>query len=137
MRARLIGLPSEHRSADVSDTAGASRTPASRDGPVPSGADSVRQARVAQAIEHRAIVDDIYRASAIDQAYKRVRDIERGTVTSAMKREAEDPEQRFELQFHTQSSLDAKEETHWAYEKLRVGVQRQPSSVNLRITKSG
>jgi hypothetical protein len=30
--------------------------------------------------------------------------------------------QRFELQFHTQASLDAKEETHWAYEKLRVGV---------------
>jgi hypothetical protein len=30
--------------------------------------------------------------------------------------------QMFELQFHTQASLDAKEETHWAYEKLRVGV---------------
>ena len=43
--------------ADVSDTAGASRTPASHDGPVPSSADSDRQALVAQAIEHRAIVD--------------------------------------------------------------------------------
>lgn len=27
--------------------------------------------------------------------------------------------QLFEVQFHTQASLDAKEETHWAYEKLR------------------
>lgn len=25
----------------------------------------------------------------------------------------------FEVQFHTQASLDAKEETHWAYERLR------------------
>jgi hypothetical protein len=30
--------------------------------------------------------------------------------------------QRFEVQFHTQASLDAKEASHWAYEKLRVGV---------------
>jgi hypothetical protein len=28
-------------------------------------------------------------------------------------------EQIFEVQFHTQASLDAKEETHWAYERLR------------------
>jgi hypothetical protein len=27
--------------------------------------------------------------------------------------------QLFEVQFHTRASLDAKEETHWAYEKLR------------------
>jgi hypothetical protein len=27
--------------------------------------------------------------------------------------------QVFEVQFHTQASLDAKEETHWAYERLR------------------
>jgi len=27
--------------------------------------------------------------------------------------------QLFEVQFHTQASLDAKQETHWAYEKLR------------------
>jgi hypothetical protein len=38
-------------------------------------------------------VDATYRASAIDQAYEKVRGIERGTVTPAMKRiEAEDPE---------------------------------------------
>ncbi len=30
--------------------------------------------------------------------------------------------QLFEVQFHTQTILDAKEETHWAYEKLRGGV---------------
>jgi hypothetical protein len=28
--------------------------------------------------------------------------------------------QMFEVQFHTQPSLDAKEETHWAYERIRV-----------------
>jgi len=28
--------------------------------------------------------------------------------------------QLFEVQFHTQASLDAKEETHWAYEQLRT-----------------
>jgi hypothetical protein len=33
-----------------------------------------------------------------------------------------DDGQLFEVQFHTRSSLDAKEETHWAYEKLRGGV---------------
>jgi hypothetical protein len=27
--------------------------------------------------------------------------------------------QIFEVQFHTQASLDAKEETHWAYKRLR------------------
>jgi hypothetical protein len=38
-------------------------------------------------------VDAAYRAYAIDQAYEKVREIERGTVTPAMKRiEAEDPE---------------------------------------------
>ena len=28
----------------------------------------------------------------------------------------------FEVQFHTQASLDAKEETHWAYERIRSAV---------------
>jgi hypothetical protein len=187
-------------------------------------------------MEHRAIVDARYRAYAIDQAYEKVRGIERGTVTPAMKRiEAEDPErhlaglenslkgkdrlaekvnfdvqkkgvtvdqavanvkdairytfcypedaytegvyadcdrltdtgfelverrnswdkeqykginsrwrvpadgQLLELQFHTQASLDAKEETHWAYEKLRAGVptpaeQRELEDYQKRIT---
>lgn len=197
------------------------RADGARDEPVvPGGSDANadRQARIDRVLEHRATVDAAYRAHAIDQAYERVRDIERGTVTPAMKRiEAEDPDrhlvglenrlkgkdrlaekvnfdvrkkgitadqavanvkdtirytfcypdhaytqgvhsdcrrlagdgfelverrnswdkeqykginswwrvpasgQVFELQFHTQASLDAKEETHWAYEKLRVG----------------
>ena len=47
--------------------------------------------------------------------------------------------QMFELQFHTQASLDAKEETHWAYEKLRVGVptpaeQRELEDYQKRVT---
>jgi hypothetical protein len=181
-----------------------------------------RTVPAASAREHetyRAQVDAVFRAHAIDQAYDRVREIERNTVTPAMKRiEAEDPERRlaglehslkgkdrltekaakmvnelghpvdqaiglvkdairytfcypealyangvdadcerlqdagfqlvdrenswtaeqykginsrwrepesgqlFEVQFHTPPSLNAKEETHWAYEKLRVGV---------------
>jgi hypothetical protein len=34
--------------------------------------------------------------------------------------------QLFEVQFHTQPSLDAKEETHWAYEKLRDPATTKP-----------
>lgn len=179
-------------------------------------AEAERDARIARVKENRAIVDATYRAYAIDQAYEKIREIERGTVTPAMKRiEAEDPSrhlaglehrlkgkdrltekvteamterartadqaiatvkdairytfsypderygegvkadcarleregfepidrknlwgaeeykginsrwrvpeygQLFEVQFHTQASLDAKEDTHWAYEKLR------------------
>ena len=187
-------------------------------------------------MNHRATVDATYRAYAIDQAYEKFREIERGTVTPAMKRiETEDPDrhlaglenslkgkdrlaekvtfdvkkkgvaveqavanvkdairytfcysehaytegvyadcarladngfelverrnswdkeqykginsrwqvsangQLFELQFHTQASLNAKEETHWAYEKLRVGVptpteQRELEDYQERIT---
>jgi hypothetical protein len=201
---------------DAPDTAGAADTSGARDGAVASGRDTERPARIARVMEHRHTVDNTYRAYAIDQAYEKVRDIERGTVTPAMKRiEAEDPErhlaglenslkgkdrlaekvaeamterartvdqavatikdairytfcysgdrytqgvyadcerleragfehidrrnswdaeeykginsrwrvpgngQLFEVQFHTQASLDAKEDTHWAYEKLR------------------
>lgn len=172
--------------------------------------------RVERALEHRANVDAVNRAYAVDQGYARVQEIEEKTVTPAMRRiEAEDPgrtlvglehrlkgkdrltekiteaiEERghtvdeafglvkdairytfcypddrytdgvyadcerleaagfesydrrnsweqaeykgintrwqvpgggptFEVQFHTQASLDAKEETHWAYERLR------------------
>jgi hypothetical protein len=201
---------------DAPDTTGAANTSDARDGPVASDADTERQARIARIIEHRATVDDTYRTYAIDQAYERVRDVERSTVTPAMKsieaqdagrhlaglenrlkgrdrlaekvnkamterartvdqavatikdairytfcysddrytegvyadcerveragfkhvdrRNSWDAEeykginsrwrvpgsgQLFEIQFHTQASLDAKEDTHWAYEKLR------------------
>jgi hypothetical protein len=222
--------------ADDPHAASVPDAPGSRDGPVLSDAGIEREARIARAIEHRATVDADYRAYAIDQAHAKVRDIERGTVTPAMKRiEAEDPErhlaglenslkgkdrlaekinfdvekkgvtidqaianvkdairytfcysedaytdgvcadgdrladtgfelverrnswdkeqykginsrwrvpadgQVFELQFHTQASLDAKEETHWAYEKLRAGVptpaeQRELEDYQKRIT---
>jgi hypothetical protein len=183
------------------------------------GADGGRGVRMARAAEYRDTVDGVYRAYTIDQAYERVREVERGTVTPAMRRiEAEDPErhlaglenrlkgkdrltekvefdvrkkgvsvdeaisnvkdairytlvypeqrysdglyrdcqrlesngyelmerrnswdkdqykginsrwqvpehgQVFEVQFHTQASFDAKELTHSAYEKLRIGV---------------
>jgi hypothetical protein len=58
----------------------------------------VRAVPAASAGEHeayRARVDAVFRAHAIDQAYDRVREIERNIVTPAMKRiEAEDPERR-------------------------------------------
>ena len=192
---------------------------ASGDGADGNDADGGRGVRVERAAEYRDTVDRVYRAYAIDQAYERVREVEEGTVTPAMRRiEAEDPErqlaglenrlkgkerltekvlktvnerghsvedaiglvkdavrytfcypedrytegvhtdcerlksegfewvdrenswsqeqykginsrwrvpqdgQLFEIQFHTTASLEAKETTHPAYEKLRVGV---------------
>jgi hypothetical protein len=180
------------------------------------GPESGSALRVERALEHRANVDAVNRAYAIDQGYARVQEIEEKTVTPAMRRiEAEDPDrtliglenrlkgkdrltekiteaieerghtvdeafglvkdairytfcypedrytdgvyadcerledagferydrrnswdqeeykginsrwqvpgsgQIFEVQFHTQVSLDAKEETHWAYKRLR------------------
>jgi hypothetical protein len=199
---------------DATATAGADGT---RDRPESPDADAAREARIARALDHRATVDAAYRAYAIDQAYEKISEIERGTVTPAIKRiEAADPDrhlaglenrlkgkdrltekviqaveerghtvesalgmikdatrytfvyredrytegvyadcerleaagfervdrkdswdcqeykginsrwrvpgtsQLFEVQFHTQASLDAKEETHWAYERLRM-----------------
>ncbi|HVT68562.1 MAG TPA: hypothetical protein VHF26_12485 [Trebonia sp.] len=192
--------------------------------------------RAARVAEDRARVDAAYRTHAIDRGYERVREIERETVTPAMKRiEAEDPDrhlvglenrlkgrdrlaekvesdvqkkgltieqaignvkdavrytfsysegrytagvyadcerlkaegfelverrnswpqeqykglnsrwrvpgsgQVFEVQFHTQASFEAKQETHWAYEKLRVGVptpteQRELEDFQKRVT---
>jgi hypothetical protein len=221
---------------DGTDGTNGAGAPGPSDGSTVSDANSERQPQVVQVLEHRAIVDARYRADAIDQAYEKVRDVERDTATPAMKRiEAEDPErhlaglenslkgkdrlaekanfdvqkkgvsvdqaianvkdairytfcyyedaytegvyadcdrltdtgfelverrnswdkeqykginsrwrvpgdgQLFELQFHTQASLDAKEETHWAYEKLRAGVpapteQRELEDYQKRIT---
>lgn len=198
---------------DANEARDANAVPGSGD------ASRVRAVPAATAGEHqayRAKVDALFRAHVIDQAYDRVREIERTTVTPAMKRiEAEDPDRRlaglehslkgkdrltqkineavderghtveqafatvkdairytfcypedryascvradssrlegagfehvdrrnlwageeykgvnsrwrvpesgqlFEVQFHTQASLDAKEETHGAYEQLR------------------
>ena len=224
MAAVRIDQPDE-ADGRAGDGAGTPHANEARDAGAAAGsgdAGRVRAVPAAPAGEHeayRARVDAVFRAHAIDQAYDRVREIERGTVTPAMKRiEAEDPERRlaglenslkgkdrltekvakmvtelghpaeqaiglvkdairytfcypearyangvdadcerlqnagfrlvdrenswtaeqykginsrwrepesgqlFEVQFHTQPSLDAKEGTHWAYEKLRVGV---------------
>lgn len=204
--------PESGDALDATITAGKRGAP---DSPEAAGVDAERQ-RIDRVMDHRATVDSAYRAYAIDPAYEKIREIERGTVTPAMKRiEAEDPDrhlaglenrlkgkdrltekikeamtertrtvdqavatikdairytfcypddrytegvyadcerlaqagfvpvnrrnswdaeeykginsrwrvpsngQLFEVQFHTQASLDAKEETHWAYEKLR------------------
>ncbi len=222
--------------ADAPDAPSAANAAGDRDRPAAPDADTEHETRIARVMDHRANVDAAYRAYATDQAYEKVREIERGTVTPAMKRiEAEDPDrhlaglenslkgkdrlaekvtfdvqkkgstveqavanvkdairytfcysehaytdgvyadcarltdngfelveqrnswdkeqykginsrwrvpangQLFELQFHTQASLDAKEETHWAYEKLRVGVptpteQRELEDYQKRIT---
>jgi len=220
----ISGAPVSRQSPDTTgtgnfDTTVTSDEDGTRDKPKRPDGDAERQVRVARVMEHRATVDATYRAYAIDQAYEKVRDVERFTVTPAMKRiEAAGPDrhlaglenslkgkdrltekvtfdvqkkgvtvdqavanvkdairytfcypgdaytegvyadcdrladhgfelverrnswdkeqykginsrwrvpangQLFELQFHTQKSFDAKEETHWAYEKLRVGV---------------
>jgi len=48
--------------------------------------------RIARAVQNRAKVDAAVRAYAIDQGYERVSEIEKGTVTPAMRRiEAADP----------------------------------------------
>lgn len=199
-------------------------------------ADTGRPDRFSMCTEYRAKVDAAYGADAIDRVYEKIREIERETITPAMRRvEADDPDrhlagldnrlkgkdrlaekvakmvnelghpvdgalglvkdairytfcypeehysrgvsgdwermksagfrpverenswendqykginsrwlvpdggQLFEVQFHTQASLDGKEETHWAYEKLRVGVptraeQRELEDFQKRIT---
>ena len=81
------------RHADAADAPTAANAAGDRDRPAASDAGTERKARIAQVMDHRANVDAAYRAYAIDQAYERVREIERGTVTPAMKRiEAEDPD---------------------------------------------
>src|SRR6202034_2031944 len=51
--------------------------------------------------------DAVFRAYEVDRAYDRVREIERGTVTPAMKRiEAEDPERRLAGLEHTLKGKD-------------------------------
>ena len=87
--------PVSRRSAGTRDTPEVAVTPEKRETREPQqapDAEAERQARIARVKENRAIVDATYRAYAIDQAYEKIREIERGTVTPAMKRiEAEDP----------------------------------------------
>ena len=102
-------------------------TPDTPDAPDANEARAADERAVPAASAASAGEDAVFRAHAIDQAYDRVREIERGIVTPAMKRiEAEDPERRLAglghslkrpaiwVQFHPPASLDGKEETHWA-----------------------
>jgi hypothetical protein len=222
------------RGADAARGAGPNRDLASKN--ADHGPETGSAFRVERALEHRANVDAVNRAFAIDQGYARVQEIEEKTVTPAMRRiEAEDPDrhlaglehrlkgkdrlnekiaktvnerghtvseafglvkdairytfcypddrytdgvhadctrlehagfervdrenswakeqykginsrwrvpengQLFEVQFHTPASLEAKEVTHPAYEKLRIGVptpteQRELEDFQKRIT---
>jgi hypothetical protein len=226
-------VPRVHR-ADAGRDAGQNRDLPGKD--AGHGPETGSAVRVERAVEHRATVDAVNRAYAIDQGYARVQEIEEKTVTPAMRRiEAEDPDrtlvglenrlkgkdrltekiaktvnerghtvseafglvkdairytfcypddlytegvhadctrlehagfervdrenswtkeqykginsrwrvpengQLFEVQFHTPASLEAKEVTHPAYEKLRIGMptpteQRELEDFQKRIT---
>ena len=102
MAAVRIDQPDEDRGradeADTPDAPDAEGAAGSRHGDRERVALAASAASAASAGEHeayRARVDAVFRAHAIDRAYDRVREIERGVVTPAMKRiEAEDPERR-------------------------------------------
>jgi hypothetical protein len=83
-------VPPVHK-ADAGRDAGQNGNLAGKDaGHEPETGSSVR---VERALEHRATVDAVNRAYAIDQGYARMREIEEKTVTPAMRRiEAEDPD---------------------------------------------
>jgi hypothetical protein len=76
------------------------------------GSETGNAFRAERAFEHRATVDAVNRAYAIDQGYARVREIEEKTVTPAMRRiEAEDPDRTLvglEHRLKGRDRLDAK-----------------------------
>jgi hypothetical protein len=85
--------------------------------------------RTERSLEHRATVDATYRAHAIDQAYERLHEIERGTVTPAMRRiEAEDPERHLAGLDHR---LKGKERLA---EKVESDVQKKGHTVEQAIS---
>jgi hypothetical protein len=78
------------RGTDAAGCAGPNRDAAGKD--AGHGAETASSVRVERALEHRANVDAVNRAYAIDQGCARVQEIEEKTVTPAMRRiEAEDP----------------------------------------------
>jgi len=80
------GTPGANQPRDADAVAGPDE--AGRDRVLPAATPAEHQA-------YRVRVDAVLRAHAIDQAYDRVREVERNTVTPAMKRiEAEDPQRR-------------------------------------------
>lgn len=79
------------RGADAAQGAGPNRGVENKD--ATGRAETGSAARVAHVVEHRATVEAVNRAYAIDQGYARVQEIEEKTVTPAMRRiEAEDPD---------------------------------------------
>jgi hypothetical protein len=81
--------PDAGRPAEVSPAPDDNQTAEGRDPRNPPDAES----RIALAVEYRAKVAAVDRAHAIDQGYARVSELERGTVTPALRRiEAEDPD---------------------------------------------
>jgi hypothetical protein len=79
------------RGADGARDTGPERDLAGKD--VGHGGEAGSAERVARSLEYRATVDAVFRTHAIDQGYRRVKEIEEKTVTPAMRRiEAEDPD---------------------------------------------
>jgi hypothetical protein len=111
----VSGAPASRQSPDTGGTSDAvtSDKDGTRD---KTDADAERQVRIARVTEHRATVDATYRAYAIDQAYEKVRDIERRTVTPVMKRiEAEDPDRHLaglEFRLKGRDRLAEKADSH-------------------------
>jgi hypothetical protein len=91
-----IGVAVRIDQSDGNDEVDRTNAQDSIDAPVGHGVDSDAETppdRLAHSIEYRATVDEAYRAHAIDLAYEKISEIERGTVTPAMRRiEAEDPD---------------------------------------------
>jgi hypothetical protein len=78
------------RETNAAGCAGPNRDAAGKD--AGHEAETASSVRVERALEHRANVDAVNRAYAIDQGCARVQEIEEKTVTPAMRRiEAEDP----------------------------------------------
>src|SRR5262249_34677034 len=114
--------------ADVPHAPNPSHDPGARDRSAAVDAGTEREARIAQVMDHRADVDAAYRAYAIDQAYEKVREIERGTVTPAMKRiEAEDPDRHLA---GLENSLKGKDRLA---EKVTFDVQKKGTTVEQAV----
>jgi hypothetical protein len=97
-RADNADTPDANEPPDTSAAARPRDSTDSGDSPGPdhlAGTDREPKARGPAFEEYYARVDAVYRAYAIDQAYERVREIESGIVTPAMRQiEAEDPGRR-------------------------------------------
>ena len=131
--------------ADDADTPDTPDTPDANEARAPDRERAVPAAAAGEHEAYRAIVDAVFRAHAIDQAcypedrYTEGVHADCGRLANAgfehidrrnlwageeykgvnSRWRVPDSGQLFEVQFHTQASLDAKEETHGAYEQIR------------------